>query len=147
MVLAHLGELSAAASALQAAPLAPVDQHTLEELWDPAKRPRERQIPLPTWLADYRPSAGPLALIAEKLCTNLRGARRGAAAGPSGGTAEHLRVLLDDEECTDLMFHAASSVVRGEVPPEVVEGFAHRSHGRPQQTGWRRACTRHGRCL
>ena len=38
--LAHLGELSAASSALEAAPLAPANADTLAELRDPGKRPK-----------------------------------------------------------------------------------------------------------
>ena len=52
-----------------------------------------------------------------------------------GGTVEHFRVLLDDERCTNLIFHATSSLVQGEVPSEVVIG----RRGRPQQASWRHA--------
>ena len=123
MALAHLGEMSAAASALQAAPLAPANQATWEALRDPSKRSRERQVPLPAWLADFRPDDGPRDLSADRLFANLRGARRGAAAGPSGTTAEHLRVLLDEEEGTDLFHHADSCLVQGLIPSDVVAGL------------------------
>ena len=92
--LAQLGELSAASSALTAAPLAPLTTDTLDALRDPLKRPQERQVPLPNWLADYVPEEGPLTLDAARFCTNVRSARRGAAAGPSGCAMEHLCLMM-----------------------------------------------------
>ena len=44
--LAHLGELSAAAKALTALPLAPTTRDTLNALRDPARRPPEPQVPV-----------------------------------------------------------------------------------------------------
>ena len=49
----HLGELSAASAALEAAPLAPATLDTVAELREPAKRPQSRQVPLPPWLAEF----------------------------------------------------------------------------------------------
>ena len=77
-------------------------------------------MPLPAWLADFRPDDGLLDLSADRLFANLRGARRGAAAGPSGAIAERLRVLLDEEEGTDLFHHAVSCLVQGLIPSDVV---------------------------
>ena len=68
-VEAQLGELSAASSALTAAPLAPLTTDTLDALRDPLKRPQERQVPLPNWLADYVPEEGPSTLDAARFCT------------------------------------------------------------------------------
>ena len=121
--LAHMGELSAARSALTAAPLAPLTTDRLNALRDPTKQPQERQVALPAWLAEYAPEEGPVAMDSERFCTNVRSARRGAAAGPSGCTSEHLRVLLDDEECVELMVTAAGKLVAGLVPSEVVDGL------------------------
>ena len=45
---------------------------------------------------------------------------RGAAGGPSGMTAEHLRVLLDSPSCTSLLGEAASRLAQGNIPEEVV---------------------------
>ena len=55
-------------------------------------------MPLPPWLAEFD-APDLLAVDAAKLSANLIRARRGAAAGPSGATCEHMRVLLDDEDC------------------------------------------------
>ena len=44
--LAHLGEMSAAAKALTAPPLAPATAETLQALRDPVRRPPEAQVPI-----------------------------------------------------------------------------------------------------
>ena len=49
----------------------------------------------------------------DLLLKNLRTSRRGAAAGPSGTTTEHLKILLDE---------VAILFVRGQIPPEILEG-------------------------
>ena len=46
----------------------------------------------------------------------LHGVRRGAAAG-------HVRILLDDEGCSDLLLHAAQLFAAGRVPAKVVDGL------------------------
>ena len=80
VALAHLGELSAARTALEAAPLAPSTDETIAALRDPTKRPQTRQVPLPDWLSNFQPEGGCTPLDLNKFCGNLRGARRGAAA-------------------------------------------------------------------
>ena len=120
--LAHLGELSAASAALEAAPLAPATLDTVAELRDPAKRPQSRQVPLPPWLAEFDAPAL-LAVDAAKLSANLLRARRGAAAGPSGATCEHMRVLLHDEDCCELLHNAAQCLARAEVPEQIAAGL------------------------
>ena len=45
---------------------------------------------------------------------NIRSARRGAAAGPSGMTADHLRPLLESERDSEVLSELGASVVRGE---------------------------------
>ena len=47
-------------------------------------------VPFPSWLAEFDAPCL-LAVDAAKLSANLLRARRGAAAGPSGATCEHLR--------------------------------------------------------
>ena len=69
------------------------------------------------------PHPSPLALDSAKLRANLQGARRGAAAGPSSATAEHLRVLLDDEDCCDLLVAAAHRLAQADVPDAVAAGL------------------------
>ena len=123
VALAHLGELSAARTAVEAAPLAPSTDETIAALRDPTKRPQTRQVPLPDWLSNFQPEGGCTPLDLNKFCGNLRGARRGAAAGPSACTAEHMRVMLDDEACTELLGFAAQRLADADVPASVLEGL------------------------
>ena len=78
-----------------ASPIALATRDTLRALRDPDRRPPQRQVPLPEGLRDNLPA--PLALCQKRFLQNVRGSRRGAAAGPPGCTAEALRVLVDDE--------------------------------------------------
>ena len=116
--LAQLGELSAAAKALTALPLAPTTQETLQALRDPARRPPEPQVPIDPRLLSSR--APPVELSPDRLIANVRRARKGAAPGPSGCTGEHLRVLLDDEECTQLLVTAAGKLASAQVPDTII---------------------------
>ena len=109
--LAHLGELSAASQALTAEPLAEGSDATLRELRDSARRPgageaaaaaamsaelganaaeieaaahdaaRQQQMPISDGVQQYVPGRR-LSLSWERFLANLRGARRGSAAGP-----------------------------------------------------------------
>ena len=54
---------------------------------------------------------------------SLRTARRGAAGGPSGMTAEHMRVLLHNERDSGLLFEMALDVVRADIPEAVLEAI------------------------
>ena len=65
-------------------------------------------------------------LRVEKPCLNdaavaqaLRTARRGTAAGLSGATCEHYKLLLDDAEALELFTHAAYLLVAAHVPASV----------------------------
>ena len=95
--LVHLGELSAARQALVASPLAPGTVETLQELR--ARRPNQPYGPLSPEVLDFQPP--PAQLLPELVLSGLRRARKGAAPGPSGLTAEVARVLLDDEDASD----------------------------------------------
>ncbi|CAE7730172.1 unnamed protein product [Symbiodinium sp. CCMP2592] len=117
--LVHIGELSAAGRALVAEPLAPGTDATLAELRDPSRRPPTPYAPLPQDIATYQADDPcPFPLPAFVAC--LRSARRGAAAGPSGATNEHLRILLDDEGDTQLLHRAACRLARADLPPPVL---------------------------
>ena len=123
MTLAQMGELSAASRALVAEPLAALTGATLAELRDPARRPPTRQVALSDDVVAFRPAAG-LTLCPERLSSNLRRARRGAAAGPTGCTNEHLRVLLDNEEDTRLLYQAAQMLAAASLPPPILDALA-----------------------
>ena len=62
----------------------------------------------------------PVDVDGDLLAKNLRTPRRGAAGGPSGATAEHLKLLLESQVCTELFVEAATKLARGRVPPEIV---------------------------
>ena len=119
--LADLGELSAASAALTAMPMAPASLEALAALRDPERRPPTRQVPLPP---DFRSShpRDPVALNSQRFLRNVRSGRRGAAAGPSGCTAEHLRVLADDEASADFLLRAAERLANADVPADVLAG-------------------------
>ena len=121
--LAHLGELSAARQALTSEPLAPPTEATLQQLTDPSRRPAEPYRPLPQDILDAAPAV-PLALDRTALLANLPRARRGAAPGPSGYTAEILRLVLDEEDASQLFFEVASLLARAHVPESAVAGLA-----------------------
>ena len=91
--LAQVGELSAARQALEGVELVP---GTLPPL------PRR---PIPEDLIDPQPRVL-LNFCEDTFATNLRSARRGAAGGPSGMMAKHLRILLDCERASHAFYEA-----------------------------------------
>ena len=78
----------------------PRSKNALAELRDPARRPAQPYEPLDPALLEFQPEV-PVTLSAHTLLANLRRARKGAAAGPSGDCAalmtKHL-VLLSSEQ-------------------------------------------------
>ena len=101
------------------AALAPRNQATLDVLRDATRRPSRARDPLPDAVTSHVP-VRPFDLDEAQFCRNLRSARRGAAAGPSGMTTEHLRPLLNDPHTTNLFFRVGEKLCRGEVPQSVV---------------------------
>ena len=89
-------ELSAGRQALEGAPVAPGNRQTLSQLRDPVRRPPVMRDPLPAAIIEFVPDRR-FSLGEKKFAANLRSSRKGAAAGPSGMTADHLRPLLDNE--------------------------------------------------
>ena len=81
--LVLMGEVSAGRQALEGAPLAPGTQLTLDQLRDPVRRPTVPYAPLPQPILQHQ-AERPFALDKELFLKNLKRARRGAAAGPSG---------------------------------------------------------------
>ena len=83
----HMGELSAARTVL---PLRLEMSKQLNSLRDPERRPTVPRVPLlPGVLHHIRDEE--IDLDQERFMANLHSARRGAAGGPSGMTAEHLK--------------------------------------------------------
>ena len=122
MHLAHLGKLSAARQALTADPLTPSTAATFEQLSDPSRRPPEPCGPLAPDLLDWEPPS-PVALDSKALLSNLRRARKGAAPGPSGFTAEIARVVLDDEESSQAFVDVATLLAQAQIPPAILPAF------------------------
>ena len=91
--LCQLGELSSARQALEGAAIAPGDSRTEKLLKDETRRPRVVRTPIDRSILEAEPEEG-LNLDVDALLQNLRTARRGAAAGPSGMTAEHPFLLI-----------------------------------------------------
>ena len=50
----------------------------------------------------------------------FRSTKRGSAAGPSGMTNEHIRILLDNHSDAHLMFLAGEQLAQARVPPSIV---------------------------
>ena len=99
------GEISSARAALEGDPVAPGNQATLNSLRDESRRPRVLREPLPDHLTNHQPALE-LELDRDRFLKNLRCARRGAAAGPSGMTCEHLRPILDSTRDSELLWWA-----------------------------------------
>ena len=111
--LAGLGKMSATAAALTVQPLAPGTLETLRELRDFARRPPSLARP------SLQPPS-PLVLNSARLVSKLRN----APLGPSGATAEHYRILLDDEKSISVLARAKQAFARADVPAEISEGCA-----------------------
>ena len=118
--LIKMGELSHARQALEGAALAPGNQATLDALQDPERRPARPREPLPEDLAQFTP-ATPFELDEKLFNRNLRSSRRGAAAGPSGMTVEHLRPLLDEPGALHTFFLIGEKLAHAQVPGSVVD--------------------------
>ena len=119
-MLVQLGELSSGGQALKAAEVAPGTLQTLQALRDPSRRPRRAREAISRELLDFEPATS-LQLDEGLFSKNLRSARRGAAAGPSGMTTDHLRPLLDNVRDLHLLFSVREQLATGKAPREVVE--------------------------
>ena len=116
----EVGELSHARQVLEGADLAPGNQTTLDALRDEIRRPANPREPMPAELTNFVPPRA-FELDESKFSRNLRSSRRGAAAGPSGMTMEHLRPLLGDARSLHSFFLVAEQLARAQVPDGVVD--------------------------
>ena len=57
------------------------------------------------------------------MLSNLRRARKGAAPGPFGFTAEIARVVLDDEESSQAFVDVATLLAQAQIPPAILPAF------------------------
>ena len=105
--------------ALESAKLAPGNLNTLRALTNPERRPsRPREVP-PLELLNRIPEVS-FQLDEERFAKNVRSARRGAAAGPSGMTSEHLFPMLENDGDLQALTEFASMMAR-DVPPQAKE--------------------------
>ena len=105
----QIGELSSARQALEGAPVAPGNRATLCALGDPVKRPTEPRDQIPPEVSEFQ-LASPLEFDIDGFARNIRSAQRGAAGGPSGVTAEHIRPILESECVTAAMGRMATDL-------------------------------------
>ena len=108
-----MGELSSGRQALEGADLAPGNDWTLATLQDPSKHPPRIRLGDELPVTEFAPEI-PFEVDEKKFLTNLRTSRRGAAAGPSGMTTEHLRLVLDTVQDAQLLFKLGEKLSRAE---------------------------------
>ena len=91
-----MAELSSARQALEGAAMVPGNEETRAALQNPERRPPCLRDPIPPDILNAAP-VGPLVLDAENFARNMRSAKRGAKGGPSGMTADNLRLILESK--------------------------------------------------
>ena len=111
-MLVMMGEVLSGRRALEGAPLAPGNDVTLTQL---RRRPQVSREPLPPEITGRRPES-PCSLDHILFTQNFRCARRGAAAGPSGVTEEHLKPILDSARDAELLCQAAELMAKASIP-------------------------------
>ena len=103
---------------MTSAAIAPGTDETFAALSDPARRPPSPRQDVPVDLLNCQPDS--LAVLTDAAVAQaLRTARRGTAAGLSGATCEHYKLLLDDAEALELSVHAANLLAAARVPADV----------------------------
>ena len=117
--LVQMGELSAARHALEGDPIAPGNRQTLNALQDPERRPL--QFP---GKPSLRPSSiiflrRRLIWIRTDSCEVAVSTPR-AAGGPSGMTAEHIKVVLESERVCSSLWRMCQEFARGHMPAEIL---------------------------
>ena len=117
------GEVSRGRTVLTAAALAPGTENTFAALSDPARRPPALLTAIPADVRDLQPDV-PATLTDAAVGQALRSSRRGTAAGLSGATCEHYKVLLDDAEALELFAHAANLLASAQIPANIAAALA-----------------------
>ena len=98
--------------------MAPADDATLAELTRPEKRPPELHEPIPPEVLDSECDEE-VDFSLDSFVNVLRKLPRGSSSGPGGMTYEHLKLCLEDEETTALMYLATLRMARGQAPRNV----------------------------
>ena len=114
--LIHMGELSAARHALDHCAC----EQTLNSLRDPERRLIVPRAPLLPGVRHHI-SDEEIDFDQERFMANLRAARRGAAGGPSGMTAEHLKVVLESERDSKSLWRMCQEFARGRMLAEILQ--------------------------
>ena len=117
-----LGELSSSRQALEGGEIAPGTRATLQQLTDESKHPPRLIVPVPPEIMSHTLRV-PFALDSDKFLKNVRSAKRGAAAGSSGVTVEHLRPLLDSVTDQQWLCKLAEQFAQGRITPTVIEAI------------------------
>ena len=120
--LVQMGELSSVRQALEGVPLAPGNLATSGILTDPSRRPLFPRRALSEEVRIAEP-AEPFVLDSVEFLVCIRKARRGAAAGPSGMTSDHLFPVLESEGDSESLAKVASMLAVGNVPDEIIEAI------------------------
>ena len=120
--MVQLGEVSAGRQALEGASLAGGDQKTLNALRDPTRRPAVPRDSVPDDIAGLQPEE-PFVLDQDMFLHNVRTARKGAAPGPSGMTADHLRPLVEHSGAARALSHGASLMAQARIPEEIMSAI------------------------
>ena len=108
--------------ALEGASLAAGDQKTLNALRDPTRRPAVPRDSVPDDIVGLEPEE-PFVLDQDMFLHNVRTARRGAAPGPSGMTADHLRPLVEHSGGARALSHGASLMAQARIPEEIMSAI------------------------
>ena len=82
-------------------------------------RPPGVREPFDPFVAEVDPTV-PLNLDIDLLLQNLRNSQRGAAAGPSGMSTEHLKILLDSAPGSSLFGDVATLFARCQLPEDIL---------------------------
>ena len=83
--------------------------------WGPAPAPRT------SIAAEFSRQPDSLFLLDhQEFLKNLKTSRRGAAPGPSGMTAEHVKPLLENDNDAESLCQVAQLFCRGHIPSEVL---------------------------
>ena len=118
-MMVALGELSSARQGLEGEAMAPGTGATLQ-LTD--KRPPRLRDAVLLEIMSPTPRV-PFAWDSHKFLKNVRSAKRGAAAGPSGMTVLHLRTLFDSVKDQQLLCKLAQEVAVVGVTPTVTKAI------------------------
>ena len=116
--MVQLGGVSAGRQAQEGASLAAGDQKTLNALRDP-RCPAVPRDSVPDDIAGLQPEE-PFVLDQDMFLHSVRTARKGAAPGPSGMTADHLRPLVEHSGAARALNHGASLMAQARIPEEIM---------------------------